>query len=335
MQLIVQGLTPELDALPYLFILNSQIRAGIIKSAPPASLMPGGSLWDKARLFVEHFDPVEIRYAGQEWTTLLDALSAIQPNTPQEIAAALDLMADAMARLDPSLGTLTNSHLTFLRRCLATQSFASAFRVIQHDIHSFPAKTAPEETFLCSPHHLSNGYITVESGLTSKITLQDVQEYQLLCAMVYIGLRKWTEAKHHLEYIISTPTNNTANGLMLEAYQKWLLVSLLVDGEVNSVPRSASGNAVKTMKAASKPYEAIVEAFRIQDPAKLRAEFHEAQAVFTEVDDRLISAVVPIWLILPGCKYRSCDKGHQSSQRPLRRQIRQDVYSNAHLEDCA
>jgi len=232
---------------------------------------------------VDKFDPIEIRYAGQEWLTLLDTLSLVRSNSSQGNTALLNLMADAMTRLDPSLGTFTTSHLTFLRKCLDTQSYAAALKVIQHDIHSFPPKTAPEGSLLCSTHYLSNGYITIESGLTAKFSLQDVQEYQMLCAMAYIGLRKWNEAKYHCEYIICTPTNNTANGLMLEAYQKWLLLSLLVDGDVKSLPRSASGNAVKTMKAAAKPYEAIVEAFKQSDPAKLMAEFHEAQSLFDEV----------------------------------------------------
>jgi len=280
----MQGLNPALDTLPYLFVLNSQIHAGIKKKLPPASLSPGGPLWDKARLFVDSFDPIEIRYAGNEWSTLLDALAMVQPSTSEGNAPLLDLMADAMQRLDPSLGTLTMSHLNFARKCLLTQSYGQAPRVIDHDIHSFPPKTAPEGSLLCSARHLSNGYITIESGLTATLTLQDVQEYQMLCAMAYIGLRKWTEAKYHLEYIICTPTNNTANGYMLEAYQKWLLVSLLVDGEVRSLPRSASGGAIKTMRAAAKPYDAIVEAFKQNDPAKLRAEVHEAEVFFDEVN---------------------------------------------------
>jgi len=217
--------------------------------------------------------------------TLFDALSMVQPGTPDEIAQLLDLMAVAMERLDPSLGTLTTAHLNFVRKCLLTQSFIHAPRIIEKDIHSFPSKAAPEGSLLCSAHHLSNGYITIESGLTAKLTLQDVQEYQMLCSMSYIGLRKWTEAKYHLEYIICTPTNNTANGYMLEAYQKWLLVSLLVDGEVKNLPRSASGGAIKTMRAAAKPYDAIVEAFKQNNPAKLQAEFHEAQALFDEVKE--------------------------------------------------
>lgn len=244
--------------------------------------------------------------------TLLDALSMVQPNTSEGIAQLLDLMVIAMERLDPSLGTLTTSHLNFVRKCLLTQSFTQALRVIDKDIHSFPPKTAPEGSLLCSAHHLSNGYITLESGLTAKLTLQDVQEYQMLCAMAYIGLRKWTEAKYHLEYVICTPTNNTANGYMLEAYQKWLLVSLLVDGEVKNLPRPASGGAIKTMRAAAKPYDAIVEAFKQNSPAKLEAEFHEAQALFDEV----IRALDLFQLYVGANQFLGCQRGSCAACRP-------------------
>jgi COP9 signalosome complex subunit 3 len=198
--------------------------------------------------------------------------------------APLRLLALAISRLDSSLGTFTSSHLLFVRACLATHSFEEALPIIEHDIHSFAPKQAPAGTFPCSQHHLSNGYITIKSGLTNSITVQDVQEYQLLSAMIYIGLKKWAEAQYHLDHVLSTPTNNTANALMLEAYRKWLLVSLLVEGKVGSSPKTSSSNAVKTIRSLVKNYEAIVEAFKRTDPARMNAEAQEAQNQFDEVN---------------------------------------------------
>lgn len=50
--------------------------------------------------------------------------------------------------------------------------------------------------------------------------------------MIYIALHEWERASFFLEYVLSTPTNNTANGMMLEAYKKWVLVGLLANGKV-------------------------------------------------------------------------------------------------------
>jgi len=188
-----------------------------------------------------------------------------------------------MARLDPSMGTLTSSHLTFVRACLRNQAYREALLVIENDIHSFAPKEAPEASLPCSSHHLSNRYITLASKLTTELKLAEVQEYQLLCAMVYIGLRQWSAAQHRLEHVLATPTTNSTNGMMLEAYKKWLLVSLLANGKVGSLSKAANGSAIKTLKTAARPYEAIVEAFKLGNPSKLRAEIYEAQTVLEDV----------------------------------------------------
>ena len=40
-------------------------------------LRPGGSLWNKLVLFLESFDPVQMRYAGHEWRKLIDYVEQI------------------------------------------------------------------------------------------------------------------------------------------------------------------------------------------------------------------------------------------------------------------
>lgn len=48
----------------------------------PDSLQPGGPLWNKLVLFLETFDPVQMRYAGHEWRKLVDLT--------EQIARAID-----------------------------------------------------------------------------------------------------------------------------------------------------------------------------------------------------------------------------------------------------
>lgn len=72
----------------------------------------------------------------------------------------------------------------------------------------------------------------MSSGLTGMYDATDILRYYLLGAMAYIGLRDWIRASFYLEFVLSMPTNNTATGIMLEAYKKWVLVGLLIDGKV-------------------------------------------------------------------------------------------------------
>lgn len=137
-----------------------------------------------------------------------------------------------MLRVDPSAGTFTTQHTHFLRFCLDGRDLRAALPILDKDIHSFPADAPPDDLYLCSDHYVSNTYITLNSGFTNKITVQTVMEYYLLGATIYIGLRNWSRALLFLEHVLCMPTHNAASLYMVEAYRKWTLVGLLVDGSV-------------------------------------------------------------------------------------------------------
>jgi COP9 signalosome complex subunit 3 len=43
----------------------------------PDELQPGGAVWNKLVLFLETFDPVQMRYAGSEWKKLVEFVEYI------------------------------------------------------------------------------------------------------------------------------------------------------------------------------------------------------------------------------------------------------------------
>lgn len=50
--------------------------------------------------------------------------------------------------------------------------------------------------------------------------------------MLYLGLKQWERALLFLEIVIVSPANNTASMIQVEAYKKWVLVGLLLEGRV-------------------------------------------------------------------------------------------------------
>ncbi len=143
-----------------------------------------------------------------------------------------------MTRLDPTTGTFTSTHLTFIQLCMETRSYAAAEPILDNYIHTLPSKLPSvvreglEYSVPCADVASSGEYIHQHSGHSDKITLVDVQEYYVLGAMAYLGLRHFKKAQQFLEHVLIVPANNVANGLMLEAYKKWILVNCLVDGAV-------------------------------------------------------------------------------------------------------
>lgn len=130
---------------------------------------------------------------------------------------------------------MTSTHLIFIRQCLQLRLLSEAIPLLETTIHSFPAAKAStiDGALPCHPHTDSTGYISSDSGLTSKLSIADVQEYFLLSAITWIGLRRWENALLNLELVLTSPTQGAPSGLMLEAYQKWTIVGCLLYGHVS------------------------------------------------------------------------------------------------------
>jgi COP9 signalosome complex subunit 3 len=153
---------------------------------------------------------------------------------------AISPMRSAMVRIDPTTGTFTSTHLNFVQLCVEARAYAAAEPILDNYIHSLPAKIPAtaregfEYSVPCADVARSGEYIHQNSGHTDKVHLVDVQTYYVLGAMVYLGLRQFKKALHFLEHVLVVPSVNLANGLMLEAYKKWILLSCLVYGSVSN-----------------------------------------------------------------------------------------------------
>ena len=86
---------------------------------------------------------------------------------------------------------------------------------------------------LCSRHDSSSTYITPESGLSTKLEYRDHLLYFLYGAMILMALKKWKRALFFLETVIMSPTAGSISKIQVDAYKKWVLVSLLYIGYVS------------------------------------------------------------------------------------------------------
>jgi COP9 signalosome complex subunit 3 len=121
---------------------------------------------------------------------------------------------------------------------METRSYAAALPILDNYIHSIGTKIPQAvlenlpAALPCADHTNSGEYIHLKSGHSGKITVKDVQEYYLLGGMAYSGVQEYKKAAQFMEHVLVTPTSNTANGLMLEAYRKWVLLCCLAYGKV-------------------------------------------------------------------------------------------------------
>lgn len=192
---------------------------------------------------------------------------------------------------------------------METRSYGAAKDILDNYIHSIPTKIPQqvreglEYSVPCADVASSGDYIHVGSGHSEKVTLSDLQEYYLLGAMAYLGLREFKKAQQLLEHVLIVPTANTANGFMLEAYKKWVLVSCLVHSTVcnvshttdgfsdtaqdRAIPRTANSVAIKQVKSASKAYEALAEAYtQLGNLPKLKVQIKYGAEIWADVSSR-------------------------------------------------
>ncbi|KAH8821108.1 hypothetical protein F5884DRAFT_766646 [Xylogone sp. PMI_703] len=257
-------INPALNTVPYIYILNAHISS---REGDPAKL------WVQATNFLETFDPRQIRYLGEEFTKIIDAVAYFARQN-QQPETAIPPIRQALIRLDPSGSILTSHHLLLVKLALESRSYDAVLPVLDKPILYFPGSTSqPKPHFICDLDLPSTSYVTASSGLTLKLKYQDVLEYFLYSAMVYIGLKNWDMAVEYLENAITYPgKDGGVSKIMVEAYKKWVLVELLLHGRTPSLPKTTTTAAAKTYSVLGKPYETVALIFQQGTAARLRAE---------------------------------------------------------------
>lgn len=282
---LLDEVDPTLLTIPFIFVLHWLIKHAISlnKSSRslPQSILPEGNLWPSITRGLLLFDPVQVRYVGSQLRDIVDVVFTGAEQTSNPVPA-MQLLRNVILRLDPTSSTLSVTHYQYLKLCLTARAYVDAIDILDRPIYHVPT---PESTkvldkrlgkYRCSIPDSSLVIFTQHTGLAGKITSRIYLEYFLLGAICYLAIEQWTKAKAFLEIVLVHPTQgNSVSLTMVEAFKKWLLVGLLVDGRGTSAPRAMSGPAGKYIRALAKPYDCVVDAFKSHKEERLRGEIQE------------------------------------------------------------
>ncbi|KAF2859469.1 CSN3 COP9 constitutive [Piedraia hortae CBS 480.64] len=272
---VLETLNPAVQSIPFLIALSDQLfgKSKVVNWTD--------FLLHKALQLLASFDPVQVRYASSEWMELLvQTCVELSKHDPVDLRP----ISAAWLRLDPTGGTLTVFHLSFLRICLESRVPSQALPLLDKDIYAIAAKRPPHpfDEPVCENFELSNNFITIGSFSTA-LTTAVVLEYHLLGASVYIGARNWKRARLFLEYVLLTPSiNGTPSFLQVEAYRKWILVGLIDQGKRYKTSLTHNQAVFSALVNASLPYIALAEAFERRDFKKFHAEMDIGKQIWTE-----------------------------------------------------
>ena len=280
----VQNLPTGAHTIAYVLAVSTAIDqiTSSGKAAPrqlPQSLLPEGNLWPFITQALLQFNPYQVRYVGQDFSKIITVVVRGAEQTTNYIPA-VQLLNHVILRLDPTSSTFTSTHHSYIRLCLFARAFDEAINILDRPIYHIPAvldkqSQARSYDHLCSDHDISATYLTPNTGLTFKITSKGYLEYYLWGALCYMAVGQHKKAITFLEIVILAPAQQqTASAVQIESYKKWVLLNLLVHGEVKPI-RGGQSTTLRTIRAVAKPYDCIAEAFKSRDPRRLSQEIDE------------------------------------------------------------
>lgn len=203
-------------------------------------------------------------------------------------SVAVDLLATALLRVDPSGSVLTSHHLPLVTLAYSTDNIDPVLPVIEKTIVFYAGIRSTDSRPLSDPKLPPVAYVTPESGLTAKLNTTTVLKYDLHVGMCFMQKKMWQKAFDALERVVTYPTKDSGcSKIMVEAHNKWLLVGLLLNGKTPQLPATTSQSVQKSYSTLGKPYASICEAFEKDKANFLKAEFENLGNQFWLQDGNL------------------------------------------------
>ncbi|OTB09129.1 hypothetical protein M426DRAFT_316421 [Hypoxylon sp. CI-4A] len=258
---LLELLNPAVNSLSCVAVLHTLITRDAIT---PDNL---DLVLEKLTLFLITFDARQSRYARAQLQDVFQAVGTGQLLPP---SVAVEALAIAILRLDPTGSLLTPAHIQLVKLAYSTNNIEPVLQVIDMNIVFYPGMANyGNPKHLCDLSLSPPQYLSRDSGLVSSLKSTSVLEYDLVRGLIYCSQREWTKACDAFERVITFPTREGGTSkIMVETYKKWVLVSLLSKGKFVETPSSYTGvSAGKTYGYLAKPYEYIAARF-VTDKAK-------------------------------------------------------------------
>jgi COP9 signalosome complex subunit 3 len=94
--------------------------------------------------------------------------------------------------------------------------------------------------------------------------------YYYYGGMIYLALKNYKRAFFFFEIAVTTPSMAVSH-IMLEAYKKYILVSLILHGKSSSMPRYTSHIVSRYIKPLCQPYHELAAAYNVCNSTELNA----------------------------------------------------------------
>lgn len=167
----------------------------------------------------------------------------------------VSILAQAVEKIRVSVSELTAVHADLCQLCLCAKVFAPALQCLDVDITAIASTDDP--------------------NVDAKYFLL----YYYYGGMVYSAMKNYDRALYFFEVAISTPAQAMSH-IMLESYKKYILVSLILHGKLNAIPKYSSQVIARFIKPLSHPYHELANAYATTQSDELRNVTNKFHDVF-------------------------------------------------------
>ncbi|EMR11206.1 hypothetical protein PNEG_00797 [Pneumocystis murina B123] len=237
-------LDPETYSIGYLYILLARVQISKLES-----------IWEDCVTFLNVFNiSLVSTLTPDEFKKILKWICD-NANTIDESFLVIDVLKSTLERYPDFAISLTPVRTIFVKQCFITKAYEKARFILDIDVEIFDK---------------NNG-----------ITYIDHLLYHFYGALLYIKLKLFDRALQFLRIIISAPTRNTSV-IQVNAYKKFVILSLIVNGKMEPIPYITDSIATKTYKVFGKVYNEFSQAYERQDHQEIKDIYLKYRSVFIE-----------------------------------------------------
>jgi COP9 signalosome complex subunit 3 len=115
------------------------------------------------------------------------------------------------------------------------------------------------------------------------IDIQGFLLYYYYGSIIYIGNKKYDRALDFLSIVISAPTQKAISAIQIAAYKKFVLVSLISQGQLRLLPKYTAQGVEKVCRTQAAPYVNLLGAFEGTDIQMFQDIVNKSSGLFESV----------------------------------------------------
>lgn len=211
------------------------------------------TLFVQTQEFINSCNGEHVRYATDSYADLCHKFThnLVERKQPSR---GIGILVKAINKIQLFPAQLTSIHSDLCQLCLLSKNMKPALPFLDVDIND----------------------IGKEGG---HYDAKDFLLYYYYGGMIYTALKNYNRALYFLEVAVTTPSMAVSH-IMMEAYKKYILVALILQGKVPNLPKYTSQVVARYIKPLCQPYHDIASSYATNNPAELRTTATKHQETF-------------------------------------------------------